>query len=64
ALRQWAKTRARLANTPDDEPDEQRKIRSVYRKDSVGEEILDYFLPARSEECERKEDKLWLTHQS
>jgi SpoVK/Ycf46/Vps4 family AAA+-type ATPase len=35
ALRQWAKTRARLANTPDEEPDEQRKIRPVYKKDSV-----------------------------
>lgn len=35
ALRQWAKTRARLANTPDEEPDEQRKIRQVYKKDSV-----------------------------
>ena len=50
ALRQWAKTRARLANTPDELPDEQRKIRQVYRKDSVGEEILDYFLPARAQE--------------
>ena len=35
ALRQWAKTRARLANTPDEEPDEQRKIRPAYKKDSV-----------------------------
>jgi len=50
AIRQWAKTRARLANTPDELPDEQRKIRQVYRKDSVGEEILDYFLPARAGE--------------
>ncbi|NMC96810.1 MAG: AAA family ATPase [Deltaproteobacteria bacterium] len=50
AIRQWAKTRARMANTPDELPDEQRKIRQVYRKDSVGEEILDYFLPARAQE--------------
>ena len=50
AIRQWAKTRARMANTPDELPDEQRKIRQVYRKDSVGEEILDYFLPARAGE--------------
>jgi SpoVK/Ycf46/Vps4 family AAA+-type ATPase len=27
ALREWAKTRARFANTPDDEPDKGRKIR-------------------------------------
>ena len=27
ALQDWAKTRARLANTPDEEPGEQRKIR-------------------------------------
>ena len=40
ALRQWAKTRARLANTPDEEPDEQRKIRPVYKKDSVCAEIM------------------------
>ena len=40
ALRQWAKTRARLANTPDDEPDEQRKIRSVYKKDFVCNELM------------------------
>ena len=41
SLRQWAKTRARLANTPDDEPDEQRKIRSVHKKDTVCEGSLD-----------------------
>ena len=35
ALRQWAKTRARLANTPDDEPDEQRKIRPTRKKDAA-----------------------------
>jgi hypothetical protein len=60
ALRQWAKTRARLANTPDEEPDEQRKIRSVHKKDSVCEGSLDGYsteesifnddsVPARSE---------------
>ncbi|HQN37753.1 MAG TPA: AAA family ATPase [Caldisericia bacterium] len=50
ALRQWAKTRARLANTPDEIPDEQRKIRPAYKKDSVGEESQVYLLPARAEE--------------
>jgi AAA+ superfamily predicted ATPase len=29
ALREWAKTRARLANTPEEEPTEQRKIRAL-----------------------------------
>ena len=29
SLREWAKTRARIANTPDDEPEEQRKIRPI-----------------------------------
>ena len=29
ALQTWAKTRARMANTPEDEPAEQRKIRSL-----------------------------------
>jgi AAA+ superfamily predicted ATPase len=29
ALRDWAKTRARLANTPEEEPTEQRKIRAL-----------------------------------
>jgi SpoVK/Ycf46/Vps4 family AAA+-type ATPase len=29
SLREWAKTRARIANTPDDEPEEQRKIRPL-----------------------------------
>jgi hypothetical protein len=28
-LRDWARTRARFANTPEDEPTEQRKIRSI-----------------------------------
>ena len=41
SLRQWAKTRARLANTPDDEPDEQRKIRPVHKQDTVCEGSLD-----------------------
>ena len=50
SLRQWAKTRARLANTPDDEPDEQRKIRPVYKKDTVGEEISKRYLSAQAEE--------------
>ena len=27
SLREWAKTRARMANTPEEEPEEQRKIR-------------------------------------
>ena len=40
ALRQWAKTRARLANTPDEEPDEQRKIRPAYKKDSICNELM------------------------
>jgi hypothetical protein len=40
ALRQWAKTRARLANTLDEVPDEQRKIRQVYKKDSVCAELM------------------------
>ena len=40
SLRQWAKTRARLANTPDGEPDEQRKIRPIYKKNSVNESGL------------------------
>jgi len=49
ALRQWAKTRARLANTPDQELDEQRKMR-VYKKDTVSEgSNLDEYLPAQSE---------------
>jgi len=50
SLRQWAKTRARPANTPDDEPDEQRKIRTVYKKDIVGEEIPEEYLPAQAGE--------------
>lgn len=29
SLREWAKTRARFANTPDDEPEDQRKIRPL-----------------------------------
>ena len=29
SLRSWAKTRARLANTPDDQPEEARRIRPV-----------------------------------
>jgi len=37
ALRQWAKTRARLANTPDDLPDEQRKIRPTRKKNTVND---------------------------
>jgi len=49
ALREWAKTRARLANTPEIEPDEQRKIRPVYKKDTVGEENSDVYLPAQAE---------------
>jgi len=40
ALRQWAKTRARLANTPDGEPDEQRKIRPIH---TVKEESFDEY---------------------
>ena len=35
SLREWAKTRARFANTPEEEPDEQRKIRPVRKKDSA-----------------------------
>jgi SpoVK/Ycf46/Vps4 family AAA+-type ATPase len=31
ALRQWAKTRSRLANTPEESPEEQRKIRPVQK---------------------------------
>ena len=27
ALKEWAKTRARIANTRDDEPEDQRKLR-------------------------------------
>jgi endogenous inhibitor of DNA gyrase (YacG/DUF329 family) len=27
SLREWAKSRARIANTPEDEPADQRKIR-------------------------------------
>jgi hypothetical protein len=27
ALKEWAKTRARIANTQDDEPEDQRKLR-------------------------------------
>jgi len=50
SLMQWAKTRARLANTPDDEPEEQRKIRPVYKKDTVGDgSSLDEVLPAQAE---------------
>lgn len=37
SLREWAKTRARLANTPDEEPEEQRKIRPL-KKNQVKEE--------------------------
>jgi SpoVK/Ycf46/Vps4 family AAA+-type ATPase len=37
ALRQWAKTRARLANTPDDSPDEQRKIRPTRKKNTAND---------------------------
>jgi ATP-dependent 26S proteasome regulatory subunit len=48
ALRQWAKTRARLANTPDQELDEQRKMR-VYKKDTVSEGSLDEYLPAQTD---------------
>ena len=32
ALRSWAMSRARIANTPDEAPQEVRKIRSVARK--------------------------------
>jgi len=49
SLRQWAKTRARPANTPDEEPDEQRKIRTFYKKDAVGEGSLEAYLPAQAE---------------
>jgi hypothetical protein len=31
SLRQWAKTRSRLANTPEESPEEQRKIRPVQK---------------------------------
>jgi hypothetical protein len=35
ALREWAKTRARLANTPETEPEENRKIRPTRKKDTA-----------------------------
>jgi hypothetical protein len=47
SLRQWAKTRARPANTPDTEPDEQRKIRAVHKKDTVSESCSEAY-PATS----------------
>ncbi len=34
SLRDWAKTRARLANTPDEEPEESRRIRPARSKES------------------------------
>ena len=36
ALRNWARTRARLANTPEDEPEESRKIRTTAAPASAG----------------------------
>lgn len=38
ALREWAKTRARIANTPDDKPEEQRRIRPL-KKNPPKEEV-------------------------
>jgi len=29
SLREWAKTRARMANSPEEQPTEQRKIRAL-----------------------------------
>ena len=37
SLREWAKTRARLANTPETEPEEQRKIRPTRKKDTAND---------------------------
>ena len=37
SLREWAKTRARIANTPEEEPEEQRKIRPNRVTDALEE---------------------------
>lgn len=38
SLRNWARTRARLANTPEDEPEETRKIRTI-SKEAIGKNL-------------------------